>query len=101
MPENVPQAAARAPKLRQTRFKYSSTALAGACQETPLGITRSRPVAQPTAANPLPWDNVVAKSGCVLSENGNSNAQRAPRVNLTAMPPNKPIDAGIELRGPQ
>jgi hypothetical protein len=49
------------------------------------------------SAKPLPWDNVVTKSGCFLSENGNSNAERAPGVNLLS----KPIDAGIELRGPQ
>jgi hypothetical protein len=33
MPENVPQAAARAPKLRQTRFKYSSTPTASGVRE--------------------------------------------------------------------
>jgi hypothetical protein len=41
-------------------------------------MVRFRPVAQQPAANPLPYGNAVAKSGCVFFRNGNRNPQRAP-----------------------
>jgi hypothetical protein len=38
---------------------------------------QNRPVAQQAAANPLRWEDVVAKSACVFFQNGNRNPRRA------------------------
>jgi hypothetical protein len=45
-------------------------------------MLRHRPVSQQTGANSLPYDDVVAKSGCAFFWNGNTNPQRAPGVEL-------------------